>query len=688
MNIRKIIIFWSLLVAAFIFNGNILNKTFAFTDGSNSEDSGYSIDSFEVHSGPLGALTFLDNFDDDIEPPHGSSGAETYIFDCILSLAPTAETDGLLNLNKEDGCQNDTETLYEVILNDPNYLIQSGQSGSVEAVFKINSNMFPESGVGLLLFSQEESVFSTSTYEGLYFFLWADINGNLFLYLGYEIGEEEEPLSIIGLPAGSLDGILEVVLKLDIDNQNSVTASLDLGGNGIDYLLPDIYTLAFDQNEGTLGYAGGFDAVLGYTAFCFNDFQGYDNDIDGADLSLYLTDLSRVDLEDFAFSFGSLGCDGPRPVWNGDYYIQNLEDLNALSGYGEVTGSLFIQNSTDLIDLTGLEMLTRIGANLIISGNQILTNLTGLEGISSTGVSLQIYDNPLLNSLSGLDNLNFVGGELQISLNASLANFSGLNSLSSIGARLYISNNVSLTSFLGLENLMTIANQFYIGYNDSLINFVGLNNLTSIGGRFHFENNISVTSLTGLGNLVTIGGDLKIRYNSSLITIAALANLTSIGNDVEIERNISLTSLTGLDNLTSINGSLQIYGNSALVDLAGLENIVMIDDSLNIADNNHITHLNELNKLTTIGGNLYITELDALTSLSGLNKLSSIGGGLFIQGCDVLPNPSGMTSLTHNGRLYIHDNDLMTSLSGLEFIMAVNGDLEISYNDLLTDLAG
>ena len=53
------------------------------------------------------------------------------------------------------------------------------------------------------------------------------------------------------------------------------------------------------------------------------------------------------------------------PVWEGDYHVHYGDDVEILSGYTEINGSLYIQNTT-LKTLDGLEALTTVRGNVDI----------------------------------------------------------------------------------------------------------------------------------------------------------------------------------------------------------------------------------------------------------------------------------------------------------------------------------
>ena len=98
-------------------------------------------------------------------------------------------------------------------------------------------------------------------------------------------------------------------------------------------------------------------------------------------------------------------------IWTGDYTIYDSEDIAALSGYTEVTGTLRIgypataAMSTTFENLERLESLTSIGGSLLIYYNDALTSLSGLNNLTSVDRELYIFDNDALVNLCALYNV-------------------------------------------------------------------------------------------------------------------------------------------------------------------------------------------------------------------------------------------------------------------------------------------
>jgi len=134
-------------------------------------------------------------------------------------------------------------------------------------------------------------------------------------------------------------------------------------------------------------------------------------------------------------------------IWEGDYYILTEADLESLSGYTSVTGTLFINYPT-LISLEGLECLTQVGGNLEIYENDSLISFEGVDKLKYVGGNMRIYDNDSLISLEGLEKLKYVGGHMRIRDNDSLTSLEGVDKLKSVGSELEINNNDELCTSL------------------------------------------------------------------------------------------------------------------------------------------------------------------------------------------------------------------------------------------------
>ena len=169
-------------------------------------------------------------------------------------------------------------------------------------------------------------------------------------------------------------------------------------------------------------------------------------------------------------------------IWEGDYTIGSLADLEAFIGYSSIAGNLFILDSY-LTNLDGLSYITSISGSLSIVNNDALTNLDGLSNITSIGGGLYIADNAALTNLDGLSNITTIGDNLYIDDNAALTTLDGLSNITTIGDDLRIQYNAALTTLGGLSNITTIGGELFILFNAALTN-LNLDSLISVFGRF------------------------------------------------------------------------------------------------------------------------------------------------------------------------------------------------------------
>ena len=297
-----------------------------------------------------------------------------------------------------------------------------------------------------------------------------------------------------------------------------------------------------------------------------------------------------------------------------------------------------------------------------------ITNLSGLDVITSIGGNLTIKDNPLLYNLTGLDSLNSIGEDLYIMDNDNLYSLTGLNNLNSIGERLVLWSNNELNNIWALMNLKTIGSDLKVYYNSSLGSLSGLNNLIFIGGDFKISED-HITSLEVLSKLNTIGGGLEIRGCWHLTNLKGLENITSIGNNLSVISNSRITNLEGLNNTTTIGGDFEVYGNNILLSLEGLEKLNFIGGNFSLGINDYegpignpsLKSIYSLTNLNTINGWIWVLGNDSLSSLSGIDNINA---GT-IDYIEVYDNPQltecGITSIcdylkNQNSILYIGNN--------------------------------
>ncbi len=254
-------------------------------------DFSYDFDSFTVNSG---ASSFVDEFNDGEEPPSGTNGPFTYSVSSPFS--SDAESNGFLNLNSIDAVVDQCETFIDVWL--PNIIIP-GVDGSIVGKFSFDSGITPKSGFRIEIINT----------NGVSVYIWKSSSGRIFASFrseGNGVGITESDTDI----TGSLIGITDIALKLDINIVGDVTASLDYGCDGtFDLTLPGHGTMI-----GTGNHDVGFGAETDNRPAC----DVIVNSDDSVDVFLQNNCIEPVSVElklwvellDQLFSILNIGSDG------------------------------------------------------------------------------------------------------------------------------------------------------------------------------------------------------------------------------------------------------------------------------------------------------------------------------------------------------------------------------------------
>jgi hypothetical protein len=196
--------------------------------------------------------------------------------------------------------------------------------------------------------------------------------------------------------------------------------------------------------------------------------------------------IARLETQAEVNDFGALcytKIDGTLVIGPNDGEVSDISDLTPLENINEVlisvsdigTGKLLIINTSSLINLNGLQNITK-AAGILVTNNSGLINFSGLEGIrelASPGPlnDLTIDNNSQLQDLNALQNLTVIGSEnsdaltfMIIQNNDNLANLDGLMSLEAVYGDVTIGSyiddgnlelgNENLTDFCGIFNLV------------------------------------------------------------------------------------------------------------------------------------------------------------------------------------------------------------------------------------------
>ena len=260
--------------------------------------------------------------------------------------------------------------------------------------------------------------------------------------------------------------------------------------------------------------------------------------------------------------------------------VDNFQATHGAGGTCDtVTGYLRVSGD-DIVNLSPLSALTRVGRQLSFMNNAALTSLDGLSALTSVGEYFYLVDNAVLADLDGLSSLATIGEEVRFKGNLALTNLDGLSALTRVGGYLSIIGHPALTDLDGLSALTRVGGDIRIGGNDVLTNLDGLSALVSVPGNLNVGDNASLTSLDGLSALTSVGGFFGFINNTALSSFSGLSALTSVGGSLGIMSHPALTNLDGLSALTRVGQDVWIADNAALASCSGLIALLdPVDDS-------------------------------------------------------------------------------------------------------------
>jgi len=431
-------------------------------------------------------------------------------------------------------------------------------------------------------------------------------------------------------------------------------------------------------------------------------------------------------------------CDCAGLVFDGDYAVEDLADLEALDPYTRITGKLTITD-TDLTRLSGASCLTTIDGDLEVGNNPQLERIGGLYSLTRVNGSLKLAANPVLSDLAGLDGIETLGGDLQVLDCDALRSPISLRNLTEVGGGLALEGNQSLLHLAGLAQITSLGGDISIQDNPALptcdaeylrdrLELRGWSGAATIsgnddGGACDCTGGVLVgdQSIDGPGQIDALAGyraivgDLSIGQETELEDLSALSCLTEIVGQLMVRtfETPTLTSLDGLQSLAAVSGDLRIESNLFLESLEGLDGLERVGGSLHLHDNHQLLSLAGLHGLAHLGGDsIRIQENRTLPTCEAeilLGQLAAEGwtgdiqisnnddSGIcdcperFLEGDVVIGSAEDLEALlavtTVNGSLSIVQSDLV-EIFGMGCLTAVTGDLVISENAALRRLDG
>ncbi|WP_029038267.1 hypothetical protein [Salinimicrobium xinjiangense] len=226
---------------------------------------------------------------------------------------------------------------------------------------------------------------------------------------------------------------------------------------------------------------------------------------------------------------------------------ESITDLSGLKSIHSIRGDLMIL-ATSIENLDGLENVNLIDkAGISLNKNSLLKDISGLRSISVLLSYLEIEDSPELITLTGLEGIVGVTHNLFLT---DLPKIKSLDPLSKIGnplLRLTLSN-LGIVNTNGVSKIPSVESMYVLGNpylsNANFTELTRVDNL-NIGGNPLLED------LSGLNNLQQ-ANELNIINNTSLKNLDGLNNLdTSEILNMKIWNNIELADYCGLRDLAA-----------------------------------------------------------------------------------------------------------------------------------------
>jgi hypothetical protein len=183
-------------------------------------------------------------------------------------------------------------------------------------------------------------------------------------------------------------------------------------------------------------------------------------------------------------------------LWEGDSYIDSVEDMALLEGYAEIEGDLRIFDPViDSLDF--MACITSVGGNIQVFGTSA-PDIAGLGNLTTLGGSISVSENPNLVEVYGFDGLTEIGGAVIFTKNAALTGIFGFDGLGEIKLGINIDENPVLTQIAAFDNLVAVGTDsssapnypdISITYNPELVSIDGPIGIKALGGQLVIQAN-------------------------------------------------------------------------------------------------------------------------------------------------------------------------------------------------------
>jgi hypothetical protein len=331
-----------------------------------------------------------------------------------------------------------------------------------------------------------------------------------------------------------------------------------------------------------------------------------------------------------------------------------------------VDGSIGVTGTVENLD--SLVQLAEIGGNFFINNSSVLMDISGLENLESIGGFLKIENTNNLESLAGLENLINIGDDLEF-INPHFPNLQPFSSLLTIGGGLIIQNTNGIDTFNldGLSNLTSINGDFTLNGD---IQFSGFENLESISGNLNLNSLDQKTNIL-FSNLISIGGFFECKY--SKIESINSPILDSIGGYLLIQSNIEMKSVQ-FNSLQVINGGLTIKSNSKFCNM-NFNEVVIINGNVLFQSLNDLLYIDSLSSLKTINGDFTIESNFKLKKILSIDSLTTVND-ITIKQNTVLDTISSFNTLKNMDKLIVYDADVIKLKAFQSLVSMVDFDFK------------
>ena len=312
----------------------------------------------------------------------------------------------------------------------------------------------------------------------------------------------------------------------------------------------------------------------------------------------------------------------------------------------ESDGDVVLKSQAD-VDAFAETKVSVIKGNLIIGDNAenaaAINNLEALSGIKEITGSLQILNNYKGEALDGLT-FTKVGG-IQFGTKETPSPCTDtyrfrLEQLQEISGNVELNNNA--VQFVEFDNLTKVGGEIYI--KDDAIATFSCPKLAEVGGDLDLSDNSVVTSEHGLSDikdtplaqlefpaLESVSGKFSIKMPSDNYQSLKLPKLQTAG-EVDFLVGWQFKTLE-IPEISEVNGDLLLsarvensYGthmNSQLEKIVGLNNLKQVKGTLNISYFGAMSEFPNLSSLSLVGG-IFIEELWGLVGTGSICELSNV----------------------------------------------------------------